>query len=78
MITSSYFKGFINVAVATAPNSDLLGDDVLLNRMIKKYEPELLIKLLGYPLYKEYLTGLEALNYYININCIVRRQSIKH
>ena len=58
IISSSYFKGFLNVAVAIAPNSDLLGDDVLLNRYIAKYEPELLVKLLGYPLYKDLMTNI--------------------
>jgi hypothetical protein len=54
IINKTYFKGLTEIANAndSAPLSDKVGNSVVLDVMIKKYEPLLLIKLLGYDLYK--------------------------
>lgn len=54
IINGSYFKGLIFISNANdqPPLSDLVGNGIVLDVIIKKYEPLLLIKLLGYELYK--------------------------
>lgn len=51
--TSSYFVGDIEISNIedTAPNSNLLGNKVELEKIIKIYEPDCLTKSLGYALY---------------------------
>jgi hypothetical protein len=53
IIDKTYFNDYIIVPVAVAPNSNLLGDDKLLNDTIKKYEPIVLADILGYQNFKD-------------------------
>jgi len=55
------FKGLLYIPNANdvAPNSNLLGNVVMLDSFIEKYEPESLILVLGYDLYKKLEAELE-------------------
>lgn len=57
IITRSYFDGIALIANATDsdPDKNLLGNANQLDNYIRKYEREVLIKCLGYPLYKIFL-----------------------
>ncbi|QQV90715.1 structural protein [Polaribacter phage Danklef_5] len=58
MITSSlYFNGsiFIDNTSSIHPNSEELGLGAKLESFIQEYEPDVLIKCLGYSLYKEFM-----------------------
>lgn len=53
IINRAYFRGEIRLAniISTSPNEEA-GNGLLLDDFIQKYEREVLIKCLGYPLYK--------------------------
>jgi hypothetical protein len=53
LIDKSYFVGDLNI-----PNTGDLPVSERLTWFIQKYEPEFLLKLLGYPLYKVFIAGL--------------------
>jgi hypothetical protein len=55
LIDISYFVGELNI-----PNTDQQPVRERLDRAILKYEQEFLRKLLGYPLYKTFVTGLQV------------------
>lgn len=55
IINASYFVGEINI-----PNTDSGPILERVNFFIQKYEPEFLTDLLGYPLYKAFITGISV------------------
>jgi hypothetical protein len=54
-IDASYFVGELNI-----PNSDQAPVIERITWFIEKYEPDFLQKLMGYPLYKAFLTGINV------------------
>lgn len=62
IISGSYFKSIIDVPNAENihPNSELLGQKAELDNLIMQYEPDILIKTLGYHLYREFQSNLEV------------------
>lgn len=56
LIDTSYFEGDLEIGQITSPPVM-----AAVNLFIEKYEEELLTKLLGYPLYKAFMTGLAAM-----------------
>lgn len=61
IITRSYFDGILQLANSDAsdPNKELFGTRDALDRYRVKYEREILIKTLGYPLYKLFMAEFE-------------------
>lgn len=55
LIDTSYFEGDLSIGQITSP-----AVIASVNLFIKKYEDEFLVKLLGYPLFKSFITGLAA------------------
>ena len=64
IISRSYFKGEIKIPNAedTAPNSNLLGNVSKLELFIEEYERDVLVKCLGYPLFREFQSELDSEN----------------
>lgn len=64
IISGSYFKSIIDVPNAEAihPNSNLLGNKAELDHLIEECEPDILIRTLGYSLYKEFQSNLEVVD----------------